>query len=77
MTPAMGDIDGDGRDEAMLAIGNTLFAVGTSPDKKAGVLRWSLSFPDRLGPAAIADTIGKGHCGDRRGLRGWQRLRHW
>jgi len=60
MTPATGDIDGDGRDEAVFSAGKTLFAIGSSPDGKAGVLRWSLPFPDVLGPAAIADTSGRG-----------------
>jgi len=60
MTPATGDIDGDGRDEAVFSAGSTLFAVGSSADGKAGVIRWSLSFPAVLGPAAIADTSGRG-----------------
>ena len=60
MTPAVADIDGDGRDEAIMAIGRTLLAIGSTPDKKAGVIRWSLSFPDRLGPPAVADSLGRG-----------------
>ena len=60
MTPATGDIDGDGRDEAVFAVGKTLLAIGSSPGGKAGVVRWSLPFPDTLGPAAIADTSGRG-----------------
>ena len=58
MTPATADIDSDGRDEAIVAIGKTLYAVGTTPDKKSGAIRWSLAFPDRLGPPAIADSLG-------------------
>ncbi|WP_165228930.1 FG-GAP repeat domain-containing protein [Aquisphaera insulae] len=70
MVPATADIDGDGRDEAVLAVGKCLLAVGTSSDGKAGVIRWARSFPDQLGPPAIADTLGTGAaevvvvCGD-------------
>lgn len=60
MAPATGDIDGDGRDEAVLAIGKTLAAVGASPNGKTGVVRWTLAFPDQLGPPAIADALGQG-----------------
>ena len=60
MTPATGDLDGDGRDEAVFSSGNTLFAIGTSPDGKTGAVCWSLRFPGSLGPAAIADTAGRG-----------------
>ncbi len=59
-TAATGDIDGDGRDEAVFSAGKTLFAVGFSAQEQTGVLRWSLSFPDAIGPAAIADTTGRG-----------------
>ncbi|QEH31770.1 FG-GAP repeat protein [Aquisphaera giovannonii] len=70
MAPATADLDGDGRDEAVVALGRTLLAVGTSPDGKSGAVRWSLPFPDPLGPPAIADTLGDGTaevvvtCGD-------------
>jgi hypothetical protein len=49
-----------GRDRAVLCAGNTLFAIDTTPDLKPGVVRWSLSFPGRLGAAAIADPAGQG-----------------
>jgi hypothetical protein len=70
MTPATCDIDGDGRDEAIFAAGRTLLAVGTDGTRRAGAVRWSLEFPDLVGPAAIADTDGTGRarilvvCGD-------------
>lgn len=59
-TPATGDIDGDGRDEAVFSVGRNLVAIGSSADGRAGALRWSLPFPDFLGPAAIAETSGRG-----------------
>ena len=62
MTPATCDIDGDGRDEAVFAAGRTLLAVGTDETRRAGAVRWSLDFPDLVGPAAIADMDGTGHA---------------
>jgi outer membrane protein assembly factor BamB len=61
-TPAVADLDGDGREEAVFAIGKTLYAVGASADGKQGEFRWTLEFPDILGPAAIADADGSGQA---------------
>lgn len=55
-----GDIDGDGRDEALFAIGNTLYAVGTTPDGSAGRIEWSRTFGSAVGMPILADVTGQG-----------------
>lgn len=62
MTPAVADINNDGRDECIFAILNTLYAIGASKDGKAGEIRWTLSLPNLIGPAAIADADGSGQA---------------
>jgi outer membrane protein assembly factor BamB len=59
-TPAVADLDGDGRDECLFAVVNTLYVVGTTADGKAGEVRWTLEFPERLGTPSIADATGDG-----------------
>jgi len=69
MTPATGDIDGDGRDECIIAIGSMLYAVGVGADG-TGEIAWRLDFPDDVASPAIADLDGNGRptilivCGD-------------
>ena len=58
--PVVADLDGDGRDECIFAVVNTLYAVGATADGTAGEVRWTLEFPDRLGTASIADANGDG-----------------
>ena len=48
------DIDGDGGDEVLISSDNTLYAIGTNKKEEAGIVKWSLEFPDRLGPASVA-----------------------
>src|SRR6185295_6216499 len=70
VTPAVADIDGDGRDECLFSIVNTLYAIGTTADGSAGEVRWTLELPGRLGTPSIADANGDGSlqilvaCGD-------------
>ncbi|MBI2194186.1 MAG: VCBS repeat-containing protein [Planctomycetes bacterium] len=61
-SPAVGDVDGDGRAECVFTVERTLFAVGSQASEEAGCVRWSLDFPDRLGPPAIADALGNGQA---------------
>jgi hypothetical protein len=72
--PAVADIDGDGRDECIFTMGNTVYAVGAakaSPaSMPAGAILWKLDLPGTAGPVAIADVEGNGvaqiivGCGD-------------
>jgi outer membrane protein assembly factor BamB len=62
LVPASGDINGDGRDEGVFSIGNTLYAVAASPDGTHGTVLWSLAFAQRLGPPIIADASGSGEA---------------
>jgi hypothetical protein len=57
-TPAMADLDGDGRDECVFAIEDTLYTVGATADG-GGEICWALKLPDRLGPPSIADVAGE------------------
>jgi hypothetical protein len=61
-TPAVADIDGEGCDEAVFAIGKALYAVGGKKGGDWGAVRWTLEFPGPLGPPAIADTRGDGRA---------------
>jgi outer membrane protein assembly factor BamB len=62
--PAVADIDGDGRDECIFTMGNTLYAVGAaktlSASTSAGAILWKLELPGIAGPVAIADADGNG-----------------
>lgn len=74
--PAVADIDGDGRDECVFTMGNTIYAVGAargSPaSTPAGAILWKLDLPGTAGPVAIAHVDGNGvaqiivGCGDGR-----------
>jgi outer membrane protein assembly factor BamB len=57
--PAAADINGDGRDECVLTIADTLYAVGATGPDSGGVL-WTHTLPGRLGPVAVADVLGGG-----------------
>jgi hypothetical protein len=58
--PATADIDGDGRDECIFTMGNTVYAVGAQEDGQSGKIEWTLSMPGNLSPVAIADVKGDG-----------------
>jgi hypothetical protein len=55
-----GDLDGDGRDEALYAVGNTLYCIGTTPDGRAGRIEWSRTFSSTIGMPILADVTGQG-----------------
>lgn len=52
--PASGDLDGDGRDEALFVLDKTLFCLG------AGEVSWQLELPVSCGAPTIADVEGEG-----------------
>jgi outer membrane protein assembly factor BamB len=58
--PAVADLDGDGRDECVFAIDDTLYAVGTDAGGVAGEVCWTLKLPARLGSPTIADVEASG-----------------
>ena len=47
---ASADLDGDGRDEALVVAENTLYCLGTSKDGSKGEVRWKIKFPTTVGP---------------------------
>jgi len=57
---AAADINGDGRDEALFAIDDTLYCVGASEGGDQGELRWQVRLPAQVGPPSIADVDGGG-----------------
>ena len=59
-TPASGDVDSDGRDEALFVIGKTLHCLGTDKEGKQGVVKWKLDLPVAVGAPVIADADGDG-----------------
>ncbi len=59
-SPAMADLDGDGRYEAVFAIGPTLFAVGTDAAGTGGEIKWTMSFAGDVSSPIIADADGDG-----------------
>jgi len=60
--PCTGDIDGDGRDECLFTVDETLYAVGADADGSGGRIEWSITLPARLSPPVIADTNGSGQA---------------
>jgi outer membrane protein assembly factor BamB len=61
---ASADINGDGREEALFVVANTLYCVGASgPSAQAqGTLLWKLELPAPVGPPVIADLEGQGRA---------------
>jgi hypothetical protein len=57
---ASADINGDGRDEALLLYWNALCCIGTTPAGDGGALLWRVDVPDSAGPPCIADVTGDG-----------------
>lgn len=58
--PTVADVDGDGRDECLFALGSTLYAAGSRRQGEGGEIRWRHGFPARIGPVTFADTRGTG-----------------
>jgi len=51
-----GDINGDGRDEAMFAVGNTLHCISATADGRGGQELWRLQLPSTVSAPAIASV---------------------
>jgi len=57
---ASADLDGDGRDEALVVLDKTLFCLGSSRDGSAGEIRWQVSFPEQVGPPTVVSLDKNG-----------------
>ncbi len=55
-----GDINGDGRDEAVFVFGQTLYCVGADGPGKPGRVLWTLPLPLYVSSPVIADVAGRG-----------------
>ena len=60
--PATADIDGDGKDECVFTIGDTIYAVGAAADGRSGKIAWTRVMPGHLSAATVADVVGDGHA---------------
>ncbi|MDP7018057.1 MAG: PQQ-binding-like beta-propeller repeat protein [Pirellulaceae bacterium] len=60
--PCTGDIDGDGRDECIFTIEDTLYAVGSNIEGTSGAIEWFIELPGRLSSPVIADTDRTGQA---------------
>jgi len=56
----VGDINGDGRDEAVFACGSTIYVVAASPGNQSGQILWSLNLGATLDTPILADAEGNG-----------------
>jgi hypothetical protein len=57
---ASGDVNSDGRDEAVFVLGQTLYCAGTDGPGKPGRVLWTLDLPTRVSTPVIADAAGRG-----------------
>jgi hypothetical protein len=55
---ASADLDGDGRDEALVSIDKKLFCLGAPKEGSTGELRWQIEFPSQIGPPTVV-TLDK------------------
>ncbi len=55
---ASADLDGDGRDEALVVLDKALFCIGSTRDGAAGEIRWQVNFPEQVGPPTVV-TLDK------------------
>jgi uncharacterized protein (TIGR03437 family) len=56
----VGDINGDGRDEALFSCGSKIYAVGADPGNRSGRILWTLDLGTFLGTPILADAEGNG-----------------
>jgi outer membrane protein assembly factor BamB len=70
LNTASGDINSDGRDEALAVIGRSLYCIGSDAAGTSGSVLWKVDFPAEPGPPSLADVDGTGKlsilvsCGD-------------
>ena len=50
---ASGDLDSDGRDEALIVIDKTLLCIGIKGDDTTGKILWRVEFPAAIGPPTV------------------------
>jgi len=53
------DLNGDGRDEALFVIGQSLVCLGAGSDSTEGRVLWQLALPVQTGPPSVA-ALGRG-----------------
>ena len=58
--PVSADLDGDGRDEALYAVGRRLYCIGVGEEAHGGRIKWQIGLPAEVGPPVIADVDGDG-----------------
>ena len=56
----VGDINGDGRDEAVFACGTRIYVVGANPGNLSGRILWTLDLGTMLDTPVLADAEGNG-----------------
>jgi len=57
---ASGDLNGDGRDEAIFVTDKTIWCLGTGGRQDQGAVLWQVELPAKLGPPTLADPDGAG-----------------
>lgn len=57
---ASADLDGDGRDEALIALNKTLYCLGATRNGQAGEIRWQMDFPAAIGAPSIVSLDKSG-----------------
>ncbi len=50
---ATADIDGDGRDEALLSMGSALYCLGAAEQEAGGEICWRVELPTQIGPPTV------------------------
>ena len=61
-----GDLDGDGLDEAVFALGDTLYCLGFDSTTNRGQVEWSIRLPSTVSSPIIADIQSPGDRGGDR-----------
>ncbi|MGE3638218.1 MAG: hypothetical protein AB7G28_06635 [Pirellulales bacterium] len=54
------DIDSDGRDEALVSMGNTLYCFASQKSGHGGEIRWKVELPAQIGPPTVAQLEQEG-----------------
>ncbi len=60
LSPSVADLDGDGREECLVPVANSLYAFAGAPGGKAGEMKWQLKLPATIGPVAVVEAGGRG-----------------
>jgi outer membrane protein assembly factor BamB len=61
-----GDIDGDGKDEAIFVLENSVFCVGTDNSGRTGEVKWEQKLPTSASSAILADLKSNSDPGEHR-----------